>query len=92
MKASDFSGHLDVLSSDYVPSSLLSAVFRLAETVPGMGLPAAMRTITLNPARAAGLGDRGAIEPHRRADLVQVRVQDDIPAVRRVWREGRRVI
>jgi alpha-D-ribose 1-methylphosphonate 5-triphosphate diphosphatase len=57
-----------------------------------MGLPAAMRTITLNPAQAAGLDDRGAIEPHRRADMVQVRVQDGIPAVRRVWREGQRVM
>ena len=85
-------GHLDVLSSDYVPSSLLSAAFRLAETVPGMSLPAAMRTVTLNPARAAGLEDRGAIEPHRRADMVQVRVEGGIPAVRRVWREGQRVM
>lgn len=86
------SGHLDVLSSDYVPSSLLPAAFRLAETVPGMSLAAAMRTITLNPARAAGLDDRGAIEPHRRADMVQVRITDGIPAVRRVWREGERVM
>jgi alpha-D-ribose 1-methylphosphonate 5-triphosphate diphosphatase len=86
------SGHLDVLSSDYVPSSLLPAAFRLADTVPGMSLPAAMRTITINPARAAGLDDRGAIEPHRRADLVQVCVRDGIPAVRRVWREGVRVM
>ena len=86
------SGHLDVLSSDYVPSSLLPAVFRLAETVPGMGLAQAMRTITLNPAQAAGLDDRGAIAPHRRADLVQVRLADGIPTVRRVWREGVRVM
>jgi len=86
------SGHLDVLSSDYVPSSLLPAAFRLAETVPGMSLAAAMRTITLNPARAAGLDDRGAIEPHRRADMVQVRITDGIPVVRRVWREGERVM
>lgn len=85
-------GHLDVLSSDYVPASLLAAAFRLADTVPGMTLPAAMRTVTLNPARAAGLDDRGAIEPHRRADCVQVRVTDGIPAVRRVWREGTRVM
>lgn len=85
-------GHLDVLSSDYVPSSLLPAVFRLAETVPGMSLPQAMRTVTLNPARAAGLEDRGAIAPRRRADLVQVRLTDGIPAVRRVWREGMRVM
>ncbi len=86
------SGHLDVLSSDYVPSSLLPAVFRLAGTVPGMGLAMAMRTITLNPAQAAGLDDRGAIAPHRRADLVQVRLADGIPTVRRVWREGVRVM
>lgn len=86
------SGHLDVLSSDYVPSSLLPAAFRLAEAVPGISLAAAMRTITLNPARAAGLDDRGAIEPHRRADMVQVRVKDGIPVVRRVWREGQRVM
>jgi alpha-D-ribose 1-methylphosphonate 5-triphosphate diphosphatase len=86
------SGHLDVLSSDYVPSSLLPAVFQLAGMVPGMTLPRAMRLVTLNPARAAGLDDRGAIEPRRRADLVQVRLSDGIPAVRRVWREGRRVM
>ena len=86
------SGHLDVLSSDYVPSSLLPAAFRLAETVPGLSLPRAMRMITLNPAHAAGLDDRGAIEPHRRADLVQVRLADGFPVVRRVWREGVRVM
>ena len=86
------SGHLDVLSSDYVPSSLLPAVFRLAETVPGMSLATAMRTITFNPAKAAGLDDRGAIAPHRRADLVQLRLADGIPTVRRLWREGVRVM
>jgi alpha-D-ribose 1-methylphosphonate 5-triphosphate diphosphatase len=86
------SGHLDVLSSDYVPSSLLPAVFQLAGTVPGMTLPRAMRLVTLNPARAAGLDDRGAIEPRRRADLVQVRLSDGLPVVRRVWREGKRVM
>lgn len=86
------SGHLDVLSSDYVPASLLPAAFSLAERVLGMSLPRAVRTITLNPARAAGLDDRGAIEPHLRADFVQVRLKDGIPAVRRVWREGLRVM
>lgn len=85
-------GHLDVLSSDYVPSSLLAAAFRLSEAVPHMDLPAAIRTVTRNPARAAGLDDRGAIEPHHRADMVQVRLKDGIPAVRRVWREGQRVM
>lgn len=85
-------GHLDVLSSDYVPSSLLPAVFRLADEVEGLGLPGALRLITRNPAHAAGLDDRGAIEPHRRADLVQVKRVDDLPVVRRVWRGGERVM
>lgn len=85
-------GHLDVLSSDYVPSSLLPAVFRLTGDVEGMSLAKALRFITLNPARAAGLDDRGAIEPHRRADLIQVKRVDDLPVVRRVWREGQRVM
>ncbi len=85
-------GHLDIISSDYVPSSLLLAAFALAQTVEGMSLPKAMRLITLNPAHAAGLEDRGAIEPRRRADLVQVRMADGLPVVRRVWREGKRVM
>lgn len=86
------SGHLDVLSSDYVPSSLLPAVFRLASEVAGISLPNAIGLITRNPARAAGLEDRGVIAPGKRADLLQVRVMDGLPVVRRVWREGRRVM
>lgn len=86
------SGHLDVLSSDYVPSSLLPAVFRLASEVAGISLPKAIGLITRNPARAAGLEDRGVIAPGKRADLLQVRVMDGLPVVRRVWREGRRVM
>lgn len=86
------SGHLDVLSSDYVPSSLLPAVFRLASEVEGISLPRAIGLITRNPARVAGLDDRGVIAHGKRADLLQVRVVDGLPVVRRVWREGRRVM
>ena len=85
-------GHLDVLSSDYVPSSLLPAAFALSRTVDGMSVAKALRLITLNPARAAGLDDRGAIEPRRRADLVQVRLNGELPVVRRVWRMAERVM
>jgi alpha-D-ribose 1-methylphosphonate 5-triphosphate diphosphatase len=87
---------LDVLSSDYVPGSLLSAVLRLvADDI--LSLPEAVRIVTRNPARAAGLHDRGAIESGLRADLVQVRLVD-MPngmrhgVVRAVWREGQRVL
>ncbi len=89
-------GHLDVLSSDYVPYALVQAAFKLAE-MDGWDLPGAVRTVSLAPAEALGLDDRGAVEAGRRADFVRVRLdpvgQDGglRPIVREVYREGRRV-
>lgn len=84
-------GVLDVLSSDYVPFSLLYAPFLLADQVEGMTLPAAISMVTATPARTVGLMDRGRIANGLRADLVRVRRNDDVPVVRSVWRQGRRV-
>jgi alpha-D-ribose 1-methylphosphonate 5-triphosphate diphosphatase len=83
---------LDVLSSDYVPASLLQAIFSLPEHVDGYELPQALQLVTCNPAKAAGLEDRGEIAIGKRADLVQVATTDHHPVVRRVWREGQRVM
>ena len=85
-------GLLDILSSDYVPFSLLQAAFGLPDRVPGIDLPAAIRMVTRNPAVATGLEDRGEIAAGKRADLVQVRVVEGLPIVRSVWRQGRRVV
>jgi alpha-D-ribose 1-methylphosphonate 5-triphosphate diphosphatase len=84
-------GVLDVLSSDYVPASLLMAALCLPQVEPGIGLPAAMRTVTKTPAEAVGLDDRGEIAVGKRADLVRLRVAGAVPVVRSVWRMGRRV-
>ncbi|MGV6872858.1 alpha-D-ribose 1-methylphosphonate 5-triphosphate diphosphatase [Pseudochelatococcus sp. B33] len=84
-------GILDLLSSDYVPASLLMAAFDLPRRVPSITLPQALATVTANPARAAGLDDRGALAAGRRADIVRVHVAGGVPVVREVWREGRRV-
>lgn len=84
-------GYLDVLSSDYVPVSLLQASFQLAGDIEAISLPQAVAMITATPARAIGLDDRGVLEPGLRADLIQVKMVGDIPVVRGVWREGRRV-
>jgi alpha-D-ribose 1-methylphosphonate 5-triphosphate diphosphatase len=84
-------GALDVLSSDYVPASLLMAGLALPKAVPEMGLPEAIRTVTKTPAEAVGLTDRGEIAVGKRADLIRVRLARDVPMVRSVWREGRRV-
>lgn len=84
-------GVLDILSSDYVPASLLMGAFDLARRIETMSLPEAVRMVTLNPARATGLDDRGALAPGLRADLVRVHMAGDVPVVRVAWREGRRV-
>ena len=81
---------LDIFSSDYVPSSALYAAFLLHHRL-GWSLPDAIATITVNPAQRIGLDDRGEVVAGRRADLVQVRVVGELPVVRRVWRQGRRV-
>ncbi|MBN9027434.1 alpha-D-ribose 1-methylphosphonate 5-triphosphate diphosphatase [Kaistia sp. K-TC2] len=84
-------GHLDILSSDYVPFSLMIAVFSLPEIVPSIRLPEAVRLVTRAPAEAVGLTDRGAIRPGLRADIVRVRAGEGVPVVRSVWRHGQRV-
>jgi len=84
-------GQLDILSSDYVPFSLMIAVFALPELVPSIRLPEAVRLVTRAPAEAVGLTDRGAIRSGLRADLVRVRAGEGVPVVRSVWREGQRV-
>lgn len=84
-------GRLDILSSDYVPSSLLWAAFDLTRRVSSIALPEAVRMVTKTPAEVAGLADRGEIAPGRRADLVRVALAGDMPVVKGVWREGRRV-
>lgn len=84
-------GVLDVLSSDYVPMSLIHAPFVLADEVDGMDLPQAIKLVTATPAATVGLSDRGRIAPGLRADLVRVKRGQGVPVVRSVWREGRRV-
>ena len=84
-------GLLDILSSDYVPFALLQAAFVLPQRVDGLGLPQALATVTSNPARAAGLDDRGEIAIGKRADLVRVKMVGNLPVVRGVWRQGNRV-
>jgi alpha-D-ribose 1-methylphosphonate 5-triphosphate diphosphatase len=84
-------GLLDILSSDYIPSSLLMGALQLPDRVPGIDLAAAVRTVTKRPAEAVGLPDRGEIAIGKRGDLIRVHVARDVPVVRSVWREGHRV-
>ncbi|MBC7280640.1 alpha-D-ribose 1-methylphosphonate 5-triphosphate diphosphatase [Hoeflea sp.] len=84
-------GVLDVLSSDYVPFSLIQAPFVLADEIDGLDLATAIRLVTATPAKTVGLDDRGSLAPGKRADLVRVRRETGVPIVREVWRQGERV-
>jgi alpha-D-ribose 1-methylphosphonate 5-triphosphate diphosphatase len=84
-------GYLDILSSDYIPSSLLMAALQLPQHVPDIDLASAVRTVTKRPADAVGLTDRGEIAIGKRADLIRVHLAGEVPVVRSVWREGHRV-
>jgi alpha-D-ribose 1-methylphosphonate 5-triphosphate diphosphatase len=89
-------GLVDILSSDYVPGSLMSATVRLTETTH-LSLPQAVALVSRNPAKAIGLLDRGSLEAGLRADLIQVRMINlpdgrHQPIVRAVWRAGVRVV
>lgn len=73
MRALDavIAGVADCLCADYHPATLIVAVFRLPE-LANITLADAVRMVSANPARAAGLTDRGEIAVGKRADLVSV--------------------
>ncbi len=63
---------VDLISSDYVPHSLLQSVFVMA-AVTGKPVHETMKPVTLNSAIAIQLaGDRGSLEVGKRADLLAV--------------------
>lgn len=80
---------LDIVPSDYVPSSLLSAALMLGDLWDNISR--GISTVTAAPAKAVGLADRGAIRLGARADLVRVARVGDAGAVRGVWVQGSRV-
>lgn len=81
-------GVLDILSSDYVPSSLLSAALMLGDLWGDLARGVA--TVTAAPAAATGLADRGRLAVGARADVIRVARIGQAGAVRALWVAGRR--
>jgi len=82
-------GLLDILSSDYVPAALLNGALMLADLWGD--LARGIATVTAAPAAAAGLADRGRIEPGARADVIRVARAGGTAVVRGSWVQGGRV-
>lgn len=80
-------GVADCLCGDYSPAALLPSVLRLPD-IAGIALHEAIALVTRNPARAAGLKDRGEIAVGMRADLVAVKMLGGLPQAERVWVHG----
>lgn len=92
MKAQDAIEHgvASCLCSDYAPASLLTALFVLVQRGV-LNLPEAVKLVSLNPAQALSLADRGEIAVGKRADLVCVDFVGDYPQVGQAWVNGRLV-
>lgn len=82
-------GLMDIVSSDYVPSGLLGAALMLGEIWDDIARGVA--TVTIAPAQAAGLHDRGAIRIDARGDVIRVARIGDTAALRGVWVQGCRI-
>lgn len=83
-------GCVDILSSDYVPTSLLHGVFLLHQKL-GLPLPHVVAMVTSHPAELVNLKDRGEIKIEKRADLVQIHMEEGLPVVMGVWRRGQQI-
>jgi alpha-D-ribose 1-methylphosphonate 5-triphosphate diphosphatase len=81
MKDAVLDGAVETLCSDYYPPAILHSVFKLYNE-NGLPLHEAVNLATLHPAKAAGIsGHTGSIEPSKDADLIIVKLINDIPMV-----------
>lgn len=79
-------GFVDTLASDYFPAAMLHAAFKMAREGV-MPLNESIKLVSLNPAEAVHMNDRGSLEAGKRADIVIVE-EEQTPRVRGVLRSG----
>lgn len=81
-------GAVEILCSDYYPSSLLHAVFKLYRE--NMPMHQAVNMVTLNPAKALKIDHEvGSIEPGKKADLLIIGEDDHRPVLESVYVNGK---
>lgn len=85
-------GVVDLLCADYHPASLVQSAFAIAQSGL-LPLEEAIKLITQNPARSAGLSDRGRLEVGLRADvnIIEADPSRKLPRVRATMLQGRTI-
>ena len=74
-------GYVNALCSDYYPPAIVHAIFKLHQEnqIP---LPQAVNLASLQPAKAAGISQyTGSVEIGKNADLILIKLLDNIPMV-----------
>ena len=82
---------VDILSSDYVPRSLLQAAFIISQQTE-KPLYEIIKLITLNSAKAINLDNKiGSLEVGKKADFLTVHDDGVVPRILEVFKNGKRV-
>ncbi|MBU4057331.1 alpha-D-ribose 1-methylphosphonate 5-triphosphate diphosphatase [Patescibacteria group bacterium] len=82
---------VDILCSDYYPSSMLASIFILGQN--GIGIVQACNLVSLNPARFLGMDiEIGSIETGKRADIILVNCDSGFPRVIKTIVGGKEVL
>lgn len=79
-------GYIDMLSADIRAYDLLMYTFVLAKEI---GLSKAAQLVTINPAEALDLHDRGEIKEGLRADIIAVELIEEVPVVSMTMSNGK---
>jgi alpha-D-ribose 1-methylphosphonate 5-triphosphate diphosphatase len=82
---------VDIISSDYVPRSLLQSVFIISQQA-NKPLSEVIKYITLNPAKAINLDHKiGSLAVGKNADFITVHDDEIVPRILEVYKRGDRV-
>jgi len=85
-------GSISMISSDYYPSAMLVSIFNMWENY-GVDLNEMFNMVTINPARATGIGDEvGSIEEGKYADLLVINKKGKFPAIKMAFIDGHKVL
>ncbi len=82
---------VDIISSDYVPRSLLQSIFIISKQA-SQPLHEAIKLITSNPAKAINLDNKiGSLEVGKKANFITVCDDGVVPRILEVYKQGDRV-